>query len=613
MKFTEFAKFLQKLENTASRNEMTSMLSDFLDEVNEEEIGYVMYMLIGRISPTFVPFEFNFSTKLLTRSLAKAYKIPVEDVTSEVGKFGDIGLVAESIIEKSVASKNAIPHSDSVLTISQVYSKLYELASISGQGAQEGKLNIYVDLVKNTDPVSAKYISRIITGKLRLGLSEKTIIDALSFLISGDKSNKDALEYAYGVRADIAEIAKLAKKKDIKLFKYIQVEPGTPVSSKLVQREKSVEAVFERMPVSIVQPKYDGLRTQIHYSKNGFKTDFSVKADDANSHTFTYNLLPKVKKVEIVRIFSRNMEPLTDMFPDIAKVFEKVNIDSVVLDAETIGYDAKKDKFIPFQETMTRRRKYGINDKAGEVPIKTFVFDILYLNGKDVTQLPQKERMTILKELFDKPLNAQAVLEFSKSTTVKNEGELDKLFKGALKEGLEGVIVKDPETIYKPGTRNFDWIKLKANIDKALIDTIDCVVLGYYFGRGQRAKFGAGAFLVGVYNQQTDSFETIAKVGSGIKDEDWPAIVKQVQALKVEKVPDNVKIKKELMPDIICRPEIVVVVDADEISKSSNHTAGLDESGKGFSLRFPRLKEWGRLDKKPEDVTSVDEIMALAK
>ncbi len=598
MLFSEFAKLLQKLENTPSRNEMVKLMADFLKLLKPEEVAPAMYMLKGRVSPGFVPLEFNFSTNLLIKAISEGFKRDLSEIKMQNANLGDIGLVLETIVDKS----------SSDVSLLSVYEHLVAIAQVEGKGAQKIKSKMFVEIVKNLDKVSSKFVCRIVVGGLRIGMSDKTILEALSWVSSGDKSLKKEIEKAFGLRSDLGEIAKIILIDGVSGLESITIRPGVPVASKLVQREKSSRSALERMEVALVQPKYDGLRLQAHFDNDGFDNNMNRFSGDLLNLGFEF----KEDQIEKVRLFSRNMESLTEMFPDVVSEISKLGVDSIVLDCEAIGVDPKTGSFISFQETVKRKRKYDIKAKSEDTPIKVFVFDILYLNSKDVSQLKLSERMGLLEELFKKDqFRKSAIFEFSKTEVFDDFKKLESTFRGYLKEGLEGVIIKDPNSKYLPGTRNYDWIKIKANTYSELVDDIDCVILGYYKGRGARAKFGVGAFLVGVYNQNTEKFESVAKVGSGVKDDEWERFAKEVDKIKVEKLPQNVSLDKSLMPDVICEPQIVVVVNADEISKSKVHSAGRDDSGQGYSLRFPRLKEWRRMDKSPVDITTVEEISQI--
>ena len=484
---------------------------------------------------------------------------------------GDIGLAGAEINEGS-KSKN--------WDVNYVFEKLKNLAALSGKNSQADKQNLFVELIKGTSAKELKYLARIVVGNLRVGFSDKTILDGISWVLYHDKSLRSILDYAYGVRVDLGLIAKIALAKGKKALEQLTSVVGTPIAPKLVEREKSTESIFKRLGPCFIQPKYDGWRMQIHYSKKGW-----LQATDKNSR-------------EHVAIFSRNMENITQMFPDIVEAMLEFKFESVILDSEAIGFDPKTGKLLPFQETMTRKRKSDILEKAKSIPLKVFVFDVLFLNGQNMLKKSLAERISALEKVLQESKRKNIL----PAETIKAESglKITEIFHRFVKEGLECVIAKTLTDTYEPGTRNFVWIKLKAASQSELVDTVDAVVLGYYLGTGVRAKFGIGAILIGIYDDKEDKFKSLTKVGTGFKDEQWVRIKTALDSFRMEKVPDNVMIDKKLVPDVICKPEIVVVVDADSISRSKTAT--------GLSLRFPRLKEFDRKDKNPEQVTSVKEL-----
>lgn len=584
MNFSEFAVFLAKLEEITSRNTATEELAKFLNMLSEDEVKPTMYLLQGRVAPRFEPIEFGMSDKSVIKALALGFQHEDTELTKTFKQLGDVGSLAQQLTSKEGKNEE--------VTIQHVFSVLHTITQINGTGSQEKKSIELSTLLLQADPMSARYICRIVVGKLRLGFSDKTTLDALSFARSGSKSLRKAIEIAYGARADLGEVAKIvmstpeAKLSDV--LSSLTVTPGTPVAAKLVERESSVANSFERHPHSIVQPKLDGLRAQIHLNDNG-ETD----------------------------IFSRNMESLTEMFPDICAAVKELGVSSIILDSEAIGYDEKTEKYSPFQTTITRRRKYGVEDQTTAVPIRAMTFDVLYLNGKDLTREPLHERIKLLQDLLKNDDNK--VIKQLETLEIDNEERLAEYFAEQVQtKKLEGIIIKDPNSTYDPGTRNFDWIKLKANSQSSLVDTVDVVVLGYHRGEGARATFGIGTILMGVYNPETDKYYSVSKVGSGLKDEDWPKVRAQLDSLSVEKMPDNVVVSKEQTPDVWVRPEIVVEITADEITRSPSHTAAVDMSAKvpgddatkGLSLRFPRITKWGR-DKRADQATTVTELIRL--
>lgn len=592
MTFSKFAKTLEQIERTSSRNEMTRLVAELIKSLPESEIGKALYLLTGRVVPRYIPLEFNVASKLIMRAFSKAFNKDLGEIEVLYKKLGDLGLAAESLISSD----------KSTITISAVYGKLYEIAVSAGKDSQLDKVDKIVSLIESCDRTSARYVIRVILGSLRLGVSDKTILDALSFVLVGDKSMRPDIEKAYGVQSDIGNIAEVARRSGVSGIKEITIKPGTPVASMLCEREPTLGGVLARINPAIIQPKYDGIRCQLHFSKEGFGKLVAVK-------TSSQNTLLGSKK-EQVRIFSRNLESLSDMFPEIVSRTKYFNCKEAIIDGEAAGYDYKKNKILPFQETIQRRRKYEIKEKAKDIPVRLFVFDLLYLDGKDLTLTPYENRFEKLKDAINKP-EAPDIITLIQSEEVRTETEMDILFKDYVKQGLEGIIAKAPSSFYSPGKRGFDWIKYKRSAQGYLVDTVDTVVMGYYKGRGVRAKFGIGAILVGVLSKKTDAFESVAKVGTGIKDIEWGKMRDRLDRIKVDRKPDSYKVVKGLGCDVWVRPEVVVVVEADEITKSKNHMAGF-KAGMGYSLRFPRLKVFDRKDKGPEDITTVKEIEELA-
>lgn len=618
MLFSTYAKFLERIELESGRVEITKIVAELLGQLKQEEITAAVYMLQARVVADYLPLELNFSDSSLLAALNKhAVKTGVDfDAKEAFGRLGDSGAVAQEywdrlhlsqLVQGSIFDQLMVnpldqsepsPSAPEGLDVLSVHTSLLRIARSQGKGANLSRQQIAIDLLSNASQSAVKYLAKIITGKLRLGLSSKTILDAISWAKTGDKSLRAQLDRAYGIRADIGELAKLVL-FETEDWRDLKLEPGTPLAAQLVEREVDASACLERIPEAIVQPKYDGLRAQLHYSKKGFEVTEGEIDPSAQ-----------------IRVFSRNMEPLTDMFPDLQEAFAKLDwIDTLVLDGEIIGVDESTATFLPFQETIQRKRKYNVAETAGSIPIKYFVFDLLYLNGQDLTEEPLSARLEKLREInID---GWQGKISLTSSPTFIDPSELDKYFRGLLDQGLEGVIVKDPNSKYSPGKRGFDWIKLKANTFADLKDSVDCVVMGYYFGRGQRAKFGIGGFLVGIYNSESDMYETIAKVGSGVKENEWGEFKSILDGFKNDQAPKQYAVTKEMAPDVWVQPEVVIEVDADEITISKFHTAGREllsrsrsMTNSGYSLRFPRLKKFGR-SKKPSDTTTVLEIQRL--
>lgn len=450
-----------------------------------------------------------------------------------------------------------------------------------------------------------KWAIRIILGSLRIGLSDKSIIDSISIFLVGNKDLSETLEHAVGVRANIAEIAKLAfeiKTKNLNLdeltiyFTKLEVELYTPIAAKLVERVKDAEEIITRMRECYIQPKFDGLRIQAHVGK--------VEAD-AQSKKFKDN--EKIWKVEL---YSRNMENTTSSYPDIVEALIKFaiqnDIKNAVFDGEVIGYDFENDKYLQFQQTVQRKRKNDITKFSLQIPVVYNVFDLIYLNSQDLTKVKIEDRLAKLNLfIFD-----QKSIRLAQTDFVSETEEISELFDNyVLDNGLEGIIAKQLSTSYSPGSRNFEWVKLKRSTDSSLNDFADLVVLGYYLGKGKRTSFGIGGILCGTYDKKIDKYLSVCKVGTGFSDEQFKTYKQDLDKLEIkftdqqssEQSLSNLELDQRLKEDLVLvEPKIVVEIEADEITKSELHSAG-------FSLRFPRIKQWNR-DKDSTQTTTKEEL-----
>ena len=285
------------------------------------------------------------------------------------------------------------------------------------------------------------------------------------------------------------------------------------------------------------------------------------------------------------------------MFPDLVEAALKVDVESAIFDGEAIAYDEKNDRFLPFQETVQRKRKHGITQAVKDVPLKLFIFDILFKDGKSLLNLPFSERR---KEL-EKINFSDRRIEIARQNIVDNASKIRDLIKKYLAEGLEGGMIKKIDAPYKPGARGYHWVKYKKTTEEGVADTIDCLVMGTYKGKGRRSGFGVGAFLVGIKDKE--KFKTVSKIGTGLTDEQWKELNRRTRKIATGEKPNSYVLDKNLNPDTWVKPSLVVEILADEITKSPIHTAGL-------ALRFPRLVRF-RDDKKAKDSNNLQELKKL--
>ena len=566
MKFSELAEYLDQLEATNSRNELVRILSEVYRACSVDEIEPITYLIQGRLAPFFAPVEIGLAERLLISAMAMAYGAPKDEVSKLYRQLGDLGVTAQRL---APAAGRESP------SVSEVHQRLFEIARTSGAGSLQRKLDLFAGLLSDLDPTSAKHLVRITVGKMRLGIGDPTVLDALSFAKRGDRSLRPVLEAAYNRTSDLGLIARTLWAEGERGIEALKVTVGKPLRAQLAERLPNPEAVIKKLGLVGVQPKYDGFRVQIHKDKDQ------------------------------VSIFSRNLETMTSMFPELVAATNRLMVESVILDGEAIAYNPESEEYVPFQETTARRRKEDIEEFALKVPLRAFVFDVMYRDGSDLTPLPYEKRFEMVNEV----LRESDTLVIAPLTKTDSVEVLTRELLDNISRGLEGVVAKRLDSPYQAGARNFNWVKLKRVASGELTDTIDVVMLGYYGGKGKRAEFGAGAFLAGVYDIDRDEFVTISKLGTGLSDEGWREIHKQVSRLEVSQKP--ARVNSILVPDVWLQPEIVVEVLADEITPSPRHTAGKVGNEPGFALRFPRIVSFRSRDKKPEDATTVREIREM--
>src|SRR5438093_36102 len=417
-------------------------------------------------------------------------------------------------------------------------------------------------------PDELRPITYLIQGRLapffepvEIGLGERLLINAVAAAYQVPKVEVVKLNKQVG---DLGPIARTLWDTGEAGLEALKVRAGHPLRPQLAERLPNPEAVIKKLGMVGVQPKYDGLRVQIH------------------------------KEGEEVSIFSRNLESMTEMFPELVSAAAKLDVANVILDGEAIAYNPESEEYVPFQETTARRRKEGIQEFAESVPMRAFIFDVMFRDGTDLTPLPYERRFEIARELIrDSETLQTAPLMQTDSAQVLTRELLDNISRG-----LEGVVAKRLDSPYQAGARNFNWVKLKRNTSGQLTDTIDVVLLGYYRGKGKRAEFGAGALLAGVYDADKDEFATITKLGTGLSDQGWREIHGRLSSLEVAEKP--ARVSSNFVPDIWLEPAIVVEVLADEITPSPRHTAGMAGDRTGVALRFPRIVSLRTGDKKPE-------------
>jgi DNA ligase 1 len=569
LSFTDLADQLQRLEQTSSRRQLIDILAELFARVDADEIAMVTYLLQGRVAPLWEPVEFGLGEKTVVAALARAFDLERKEVEALDRREGDLGHVAELLAESRQPPDQPEPN------VVDVFDTLRQIAATSGSQSGERKLELTSGLLRRLTPVACRHLVRIPLGASRLGVGDATILAGFAQAKLGSDRERPPLEEAYNRTSDLGLIGETLWRGGLEQVVALSVEVGRPLRPELTERLPNPAAILDRFGGQAqVQPKFDGIRVQIHVDRR--------KAAGAR-----------------VRLFSRNLEDLTESFPEIAQGAERqVRAETAILDAEALAFNPLTEEFLPFQETTRRRRKYDIDSAQTDLPLKAMVFDVMYRDGQPLLDRPLSQRLDIVSEL----VHGATVLQTVSGEVVGDEERFQLLFEQSLSRGLEGLVAKRVESTYSAGARNFNWVKLKKHSGGALEDTIDVVLLGYFVGRGKRSELGVGALLGGIYDKANDVFVTVSRIGTGLSDTQWTELRALADRYRVDQQP--ARVRSTITPSVWIEPELVIEVLADEITRSPNHTAG-------YALRFPRFVRLRSNDKRPEDATSLQELTEL--
>lgn len=566
----------QKIESTTKRLEMTDHLVELLKRTPKDVIAKVVYLTQGKLYPDFVGVEMGVAEKLAVKAVARASGQRESVLTNELQKSGDLGETSE----KALLNRKQSTFFSKKLTVEQVYASLEKMAKISGSGAVDTKLALLSGLLTDASPQEAKWLIRTVTGNLRLGLADMTVLDALAIAYGGGKETRGLIERAYNISSDLGRVASVVAESGIEGIKKFQVMVFEPIRPMLAERLGIPEEILEKLGGKFVaEYKYDGERVQAH--KSGDK----------------------------VELYSRRLENISSQYPDVVDLIRgQVAAKEAILEAECVAIDLETGDLRPFQELMHRRRKYGVKTAVEQYPISLFVFDLLYVDGLDLTQDAFSKRRVNLEKIIKESDRIKPACQ----KLVKDTRELEEFFEEAIEEGCEGLMCKSisKDSVYQAGSRGWLWIKYKRDYRSEMTDTVDLVVVGAFHGRGKRA--GAyGTLLLATYNPEDDTFETVTKCGTGFTDKDLSELYEKLQKHLVPK--KNSRVKSTLEADVWFEPFLVLEILGAEVTLSPIHLAALDSirKGSGLAIRFPRFTGKYRTDKNPEDATTSKEIVEM--
>ncbi len=577
MQFSRVAEVYESIEATTKRLEMTDLLADFLKHASNEIIDKIVYLTQGRLGPTFSSVEMGIAEKLAIQVVARATGKDSSAIQASLTETGDIGETAELLLEKKTQSTlfKTLP-----LAVLDVYDTLEKMAQASGPGSMERKLGLLAGLLSRATPKEGKYLIRIVTGNLRLGIADMTLLDAMAIAYGRGKEARAVLERAYNISSDLGKVARILVDEGLESVSKFQVALGSPIRPMMAERLSTPEEILKKLGGRcMAEFKYDGERVQAH--KDG----------------------------QQVTLFSRRLERITEQYPDAVELLQRhLKAKKAIVEAECVAVDAATGQLKPFQELMHRRRKYGVKEAMAEHPVSLFVFDVLYADGEDFTLVPFLKRHGKLKEIV--PVEER--VRTAQSRLVGSVADLEQFFTRAVEEGCEGIMCKsvNEDSIYQAGARGWLWIKLKREYQSEMIDTVDLTVVGAFHGRGKRAGT-YGAFLLAAYNQETDMFETVTKCGTGFTDED---LAKMKEIVDRHKIPHrHPRVESTIEAEIWLEPSVVIEVLGAEITLSPVHATAMNaiREGSGLAIRFPRFTGRYRPERSAEDSTTSLEILGM--
>jgi DNA ligase-1 len=563
------------LEQTTGRLALTSRLAALLAAVPAELLPTVCYLCQGLIAPEFAGIDLGLAEKLAVRAVATATGADVGHVASRVRETGDLGVAAERMLSETAAGRPA------TLPVAGVAGTLRQIADAEGPGSQGRKLDLLAGLLAQATPLEARYLLRLVTGALRLGIGTPTILDALAQVHAGGRADRPVLERAYNICCDLGLVAAALAGGGLGAVEQIRVRPGNPVRAMLAQRLSDAAEILAKLGGECAaEYKYDGMRIQAHRTADG-----------------------------AIELFTRRLERVSAQFPDVVELLAAgLGPAEAIIEGEVVAFNAAAGELRPFGEVMTRRRKHGIAEAVRDVPVGLFCFELLYADGEDLTTLPYPQRRARLAEAI--MLSPQ--LRLTTATELTTPAALDATFEQAVTDGCEGLVCKSvsPAAVYQAGARGWLWIKLKRDYRTELSDTVDLVVVGAFAGRGRRAGV-YGAVLLAAYDPDTDIFRAVTKCGTGFSDADLAALPTRLAPLVSPDPPARVDARQQ--PDVWFEPSLVLEILSAELTLSPNYTAawGQISEQSGLAMRFPRFTGRWRDDKAAEDATTTSELVDL--
>jgi len=506
--FSEFSQALEKIRLASGKNEKVSILAELLSGLDEDEVEFAARFATGRANPKGSSDETQVGYSTLVDVLQEVTGVTEAELGKSYLKHGDLGeSVADFIERRRDATLFHEP-----LSISDVAETFGRITEAKGKGSTSLKRGLVKSLLLRSSRLEAKYVFKILTREMRIGLVEGLVEEAVAVAYGQER------EKVKGAFLMLGDVGLLAKEARAGRLDKVEIRLMRPTNFMLAEPMQSAGEIADYFGKTLfAEYKYDGVRAQTH------------------------------KKGGVVKIFSRRLEEITGSFPEVVESVRRIRHD-LILDGEVVAF---KDGPASFQLLQRRLRRLDTEESQKITPIRYYCFDILLLDEKPVYKEPLRERRALLAGA----LEGSSVF-MADSAKLREAPEIEARFRESRALGYEGLVVKDPESPYTPGRRGRFWAKLKEELD-----TLDVVVVAAEFGHGKRAgKISDYTFAV----RDGDELRVIGKAYSGLSDKEIDELGAKIRKITVK---DN-GFRRQV------RPEIVLEVAFDSIQRSERHDSG---------------------------------------
>ncbi len=556
MEYSRLVGVYEELEATAATLEKRRILADFLTESDPALLDVIVKLVRGNLFAAWESDELGVSTSLALEAIAKATGIAPDQIEDWWREEGDLGNAAAVAVDQR--TQRALVSEP--LDVERVHETLQALAGYEGEGSQSRRVDAIAGLISDADPPEARYIIRTVVGAMRLGVGDGIVRDAIAeAFLDGSEEDIEAVQRAFEVTNDFATVATRARDDGREALADLDVQVFRPIQPMLAGKADEMATAITDLAgpggAVLLEAKYDGIRAKLHHQDG--------------EH----------------RMFTRRLEDVTQQFPDvISAATEQLSAEEYIVEAEVVAYDPDTGAPVPFQELSQRiKRKYEIERLSKEIPVTAYCFDLLYLDGESYLDVPLRERLSALDSILSP---ADQVIERAANRTTGELAAANEFYEETVGAGHEGVMVKNLDAVYQPGSRVGYQLKVKSTMEP-----LDLVVTRAKWSEGRKSDFLGRPYLA--CRAADGTFKEVGRMHTGFTDAELEEFHELVEPL-IQEIDGR---------EATLRPEVVLEVEYEEIQESPKYDSG-------YALRFPRFKRI-RYDLDPRDADSFERVQEL--